>query len=76
MALEAVFGSPLSALKIVGDEYVLRSFRSEDVAVVEEASRDDLIPSITTVPSTFSAEAGLAYVDRQNDRRTSGEGWS
>ncbi len=76
MTINVEVGSPLPPLEIVGDRYLLRQFQHEDLSVVQEASRDDLIPLITTVPSTWTPQAGQAFVDRQNSRLSDGEGWS
>lgn len=44
--------------------------------MVEEAARDQSIPLITTVPTTWTPDAGRAFIDRQNSRLSDGEGWS
>lgn len=76
MALDVVFGSPLPDVLITGDRYLLRPFRHDDLHVVEAASRDDFIAMLTTVPSSYTPQEGLAFIDRQNQRLSSGEGWS
>ena len=40
------------------------------------ASKDALIPKITTVPTVDSEQDALAYIDRQHSRVKSGEGFS
>lgn len=57
-------------------EYVLRPWALTDLAAVEEASRDDLIPLITTVPAKFSRDAGIAFIKRQWYRAATGMGYS
>lgn len=54
----------------------LRAFEDRDAPVVAAASRDPLIPLITTVPSTDAAEDLRAYIGRQHDRLKSGHGYS
>jgi RimJ/RimL family protein N-acetyltransferase len=54
----------------------LRSWTYNDIPCVEEASRDPLIPAGTTVPSPFSHDAGLAFIEQQWQRAISGEGLS
>lgn len=76
MNVEAVFGLPLPEISIVGDRYLLRPFRQGDLHLVEEASLDEFIAMLTTVPSEYSPEEGRAFIDRQNFRLSSGEGWS
>jgi len=56
--------------------YVLRPWALADLAAVEEASGDDLIPLITTVPSPYSHEQGVAFVQRQWSRAATGAGYS
>ncbi|MEU6721999.1 GNAT family N-acetyltransferase [Nonomuraea sp. NPDC046802] len=60
----------------VGESYLLRPWRLDDVVVVEEASTDAYIPLITTVPSRYSEEEGKAFVRRQWSRTTDGVGYS
>jgi ribosomal-protein-alanine N-acetyltransferase len=55
---------------------VLRRWSYDDLACIDEASRDPVIPSGTTVPSPFSDAEGRAFVERQWGRATSGEGLS
>ncbi len=55
---------------------MLRPWTLADLAAVEEASRDDLIPLITTVPSPYSHEQGVAFIRRQWSRAATGEGYS
>jgi len=54
----------------------LRPFRLSDLDVVREASEDEYIPSITTVPAQFSEEEGRLFIQRQWQRATDGTGYS
>lgn len=76
VTIDVEYGSPLPPIDLVGDRYRLRPFRTEDLHLVEEASRDDFIPLITTVPSEWSPQQGNAFIERQNSRLSAGEGWS
>ncbi len=76
MKIDAVFGSPLPNVTISADRYLIRPFEANDLALIEEASRDELIPMLTTVPADFTPEEGREFIDRQNGRLSSGEGWS
>jgi ribosomal-protein-alanine N-acetyltransferase len=76
VTIDVEFGSPLPPIEIVGDRHRLRPFRPEDIDLVEEASRDDFIPLITSVPSKWTPHEGQAFIDRQNSRLSNGEGWS
>lgn len=55
---------------------VLRPFSDEDAGLVQAAASDPLIPLITTVPASGNVAAARAYIARQHDRLTSGEGYS
>jgi len=55
---------------------VLRPFGDNDLELVRAASEDPYIPLITTVPSPFSDEDGVAFIERQRSRAESGEGYA
>lgn len=57
-----------------GDGLLLRAWELDDLPLVREASDDDYIPLITTVPSPYSQAAGEAFVRRQWERASSGTG--
>ncbi|WP_269858882.1 GNAT family N-acetyltransferase [Streptomyces sp. RPT161] len=59
-----------------GDALTLRAWSLEDLPLVREASADPYIPSITTVPSVYSAAAGVEFVERQWRRAAGGESFS
>lgn len=56
--------------------YLVRKFELEDIALVKEASKDDLIPLITSIPSLYSDDEGVSYIQRQLARYDYGEGFS
>lgn len=58
VTIDVQFGSPLPPIEIIGDRFRLRPFRPDDLPVVEEASRDDLIPSMATVPASGHRSTG------------------
>ncbi|MEU5539335.1 GNAT family N-acetyltransferase [Streptomyces sp. NPDC020362] len=58
-----------------GDRFLLRPWELGDLPLVREASSDDYIPLITTVPALFSQEAGEAFVRRQWERASAGSGY-
>ena len=76
MPLDVAFGSPLPPVSLADGPLALRAFVDRDLPVVEAASRDPLIPTISTVPALFTEAAGQAYIERQNQRLLAGEGWS
>ncbi|MEU0787342.1 GNAT family protein [Streptomyces sp. NPDC006173] len=58
-----------------GHGYLLRPWQIDDLALVREASADEYIPLITTVPTSCSDAEGTAFVHRQWDRAASGAGY-
>jgi [ribosomal protein S5]-alanine N-acetyltransferase len=61
----------------LGDEaLILRGFVDNDVALVQTASGDPLIPLITTVPRDADLMAALAFIQRQRSRMLEGSGYS
>jgi len=71
-----VFGEPLPEISVLSDAIELRPFSADDIALIEDASSDPFIPTITTVPAEYSPEAGMAFIERQATRPALGEGWS
>src|SRR5882757_564626 len=68
--------APLDIPRLVaGESFELRSWELGDLPLVREASSDDYIPLITTVPSAYSQEAGEAFVRRQWERASTGSGY-
>ncbi|WP_420596143.1 GNAT family N-acetyltransferase [Deinococcus sp.] len=56
--------------------FVLRPFRSTDTALILEAGLDPLIPLITTVPAGGNLQQAEAFIMRQHERLTLGQGYS
>ncbi len=54
----------------------LRAWANVDVAAVRAASADPYIPTITTVPGTYTEDAARAWIKCQLDRATNDEGLS
>jgi ribosomal-protein-alanine N-acetyltransferase len=72
----AIMNRPLEVPRIaVGDAFLLRPWEIGDLELVREASHDPYIPLITTIPSSFSQEAGEAFVRRQWKRASTGGGY-
>ena len=55
---------------------VLRAFEERDAGLVVSAASDDLIPWITTVPTSGSRRDAVEYIARQHSRLKSGAGYS
>jgi RimJ/RimL family protein N-acetyltransferase len=54
----------------------LRAFEQRDAPLIQSVASDDLIPLITTVPTSGTRTDALAFIERQHDRLTSGAGYS
>ncbi len=54
----------------------LRPWTLRDVQAVEQASHDPYIPTVTSVPSAYTDETGRAWIERQWQRLTDGQGMS
>lgn len=54
----------------------LRGFLARDLAMVEEASTDPLIPLVSTVPVPGSARSAAEYIERQQHRLRDRYGYS
>ncbi len=54
----------------------LRPWTLRDLLVVEQASHDPYIPTVTSVPSAYTDEAGRAWIERQWQRLADGQGMS
>jgi RimJ/RimL family protein N-acetyltransferase len=55
---------------------VLRSYAVSDLALVRQAAADPFIPSISSVPPTYTDDAGRAFIERQHARSAEGDGYS
>lgn len=68
--------APLAVPTLEAGPFRLRPFRLSDLDVVREASQDEHIVSITTVPAQFSEEEGHLFIQRQWQRAKDGTGYS
>jgi len=67
--------APLNLPVLAGERVQLREWRTSDIAVVQEASHDPLIPVLTTVPNTAGEPEAFAFIERQHDRLRSHAGY-
>lgn len=65
----------LDVPRLAGDRIVLRGWELGDLPLVREASSDEYIPLVTTVPSAYSRDAGEAFIRRQWERASTGSGY-
>jgi RimJ/RimL family protein N-acetyltransferase len=70
------FSPPLLVPVLTCPPVVLRPYAVSDLALVRQASTDPLIPSISSVPRTYTDDAGRAFIERQHARATEGDGFS
>jgi RimJ/RimL family protein N-acetyltransferase len=70
------FAPPLHVPQLGWPPIVLRPFDMTDLAMVRQASADPLIPSITSVPRTYTDDSGRAFINRQHTRAEQGDGFS
>ncbi|HXP33081.1 MAG TPA: GNAT family protein [Acidimicrobiales bacterium] len=70
------FAPPLRVPRLAAPPVVLRPFAVSDLAMVRQASTDPIIPSITSVPRTYTDDAGRAFIERQHARAAQGDGYS
>ncbi len=59
----------------VGDDFLLRPWELGDLPLVEEASRDEYIPLVTTIPAEYARDAAEDFVRRQWERAAAGGGY-
>jgi len=70
------FAPPLQVPQLACGPIVLRPFAVSDLALVRQASADPAIPAISTVPRTYSEDAGRIFIERQHRRAADGDGYS
>jgi [ribosomal protein S5]-alanine N-acetyltransferase len=61
---------------LIANRYRLRPFEWRDAALIQEASKDPLIPLISTVPSCGSHTAAVEFIERQHHRLVERSGYS
>ncbi len=70
------FTPPLHVPHLACPPVVLRPYAISDLAMVRHASADPAIPPISSVPATYTDDAGRAFVERQHARASEGDGYS
>ena len=69
------FTPPLQVPELCSPPVVLRRYAVSDLAMVRQAAADPFIPSISTVPRTYTDDSGRAFIERQHARSTEGDGY-
>ena len=72
----AVFTPPLRVPQLASPPLVLRPYAVSDLSMVRQAAADPFIPSISSVPRTYTDDAGRAFIERQHARGAEGDGYS
>ena len=71
----STFTPPLRVPEIESGPTILRPFSSADLPLVREAAEDPYIPTITSIPATYTDDEGRAFIARQVDRSDDGDGY-
>jgi ribosomal-protein-alanine N-acetyltransferase len=71
-----VFTPPLRIPQLSSPPLLLRPYTVSDLALVRQAAADPFIPSISSVPRSYSDDAGRAFIERQHARGAEGDGYS
>jgi len=69
------FVPPLVVPELGAGATVLRPFTLADLSLVRQAASDPYIPTITSIPPTYSDDEGRAFIERQFDRAEGGHGY-
>ena len=70
------FGEPLDPIVILGEHVTLRTWSAIDLPAVREAAADDFLRSMTSLPDVVDDTEYQAFIERQDHRLASGEGWA
>ncbi|MFN3256779.1 MAG: GNAT family N-acetyltransferase [Ilumatobacter sp.] len=65
----------LAEIEVRASDVLLRPFRLDDAATIEEAALDPAIPRVTTVPPGCDRAGAEDFIARQAERMTNGTGW-
>jgi RimJ/RimL family protein N-acetyltransferase len=70
------FAPPLRVPRLSCPPVLLRPYAQVDLELVREASSDPLILMTSSVPSVYTDAAGRAFIKRQHERASDGDGYS
>jgi ribosomal-protein-alanine N-acetyltransferase len=71
----SVFAAPLTLPELRNGPILLRGFGLSDLPLIRRAAEDPYIPSITSLPATYSDDAGRAFIERQHRLASEGHGY-
>ena len=72
----SAFIPPLRIPELSCPPILLRPYTIADLALVRQAAADPHIPSISSVPRTYTDDSGRAFIERQHARGAEGDGYS
>jgi ribosomal-protein-alanine N-acetyltransferase len=70
-----LFEAPLVVPRLQSGPVLLRPFSLSDLPLIRQAATDPYIPSVTSVPSTYSDDEGRAFIERQQNQASGGHGY-
>jgi RimJ/RimL family protein N-acetyltransferase len=71
----SVFAAPLTVPELRNGPILLRGFGLSDLPLIRRAAEDPYIPGITSLPATYSDDAGRAFIERQHRLASEGHGY-
>jgi ribosomal-protein-alanine N-acetyltransferase len=72
----AALAPPLRVPVLHGGEVVLRPWSISDLSLIRQGSADPFVPSISSIPRSYSDDTGRAFIERQHRRAAQGDGIS
>jgi len=71
----SVFAAPLTVPDLQKGPILLRGFGLSDLPLIRQATEDPYIPSITSLPASYSDDTGRAFIERQHRLASDGHGY-
>jgi ribosomal-protein-alanine N-acetyltransferase len=71
----SAFAAPLTLPELPNGPILLRGFGLSDLPLIRQATEDPYIPSITSLPASYSDDSGRAFIERQHRLASEGHGY-
>jgi ribosomal-protein-alanine N-acetyltransferase len=71
----SAFAAPLMLPELRNGPVLLRGFGLSDLPLIRQATEDPYIPSITSLPASYSDDSGRAFIERQHRLASEGHGY-
>jgi [ribosomal protein S5]-alanine N-acetyltransferase len=71
----SAFAAPLTLPELRNGPVLLRGFGLSDLPLIRQATEDPYIPSITSLPASYSDDSGRAFIERQHRLASEGHGY-